>query len=79
MNTYNPEIATVWPVYKSGDKTEPNFYSYPISVLVLPCVAKVMEKSINKQLIGFLKTTSYVKSNLIFIHHLFVLQQLYKL
>ncbi len=48
-------VAIVSPVYKSGDNTDPNSYR-PVSVL--PCVAKVMEKCMNKQLIGFLNTNT---------------------
>ncbi len=48
-------VAIVSPVYKSGDNTDPNSYR-PVSVL--PCVAKVMEKFMNKQLIGFLNANT---------------------
>ncbi len=59
------KVAIVSPVYKSGDKTDPDSYR-PISVL--PCVAKGMEKCINKQLIGFINTNnilSKVQSGLV--------------
>lgn len=50
------KVAIVSPVYKSGDKTDPNSNlkkKKKSKFSVLPCVAKVMEKLINKQLIGF--------------------------
>ncbi len=43
--------ATVLPLFKGGDQADPNSYR-PISIL--PCVSKVFEKLVNKQLTGYL-------------------------
>ena len=52
--------AKVTPIYKSGDKSDPNNYR-PISVLLL--ISKVMERAIQSQLVAFL-----IRQNLLSIN-----------
>jgi len=54
------KTAKVTPVYKSGDKSDPNNYR-PISVL--PLISKVTERAIQSQLVAFL-----IKHNLLSIN-----------
>ena len=55
------KTTQVTPIYKSGDKSDPNKYS-PISVL--PLISKVMERSIQSHLVAFLN----IKHNLLSIN-----------
>ena len=45
------KIAKVFPVFKSGSKTDPSNYR-PISIL--PTISKIFEKHVNKHLMGYL-------------------------
>jgi hypothetical protein len=48
----NMKKSKVIPVFKSGDRTDPDNYR-PISVIPLPLVSKFMEKIVFKRLTGF--------------------------
>ena len=54
------KTAKVTPIYKSGDKSDPNNYR-PISVL--PLISKVMERAIQSQLIAFLNKHNLLSIN----------------
>ena len=54
------KTAKVTPIYKSGDKSDPNNYR-PISVL--PLISKVMERAIQSQLVAFL-----IRNNSLSVH-----------
>ena len=61
-STIPPEwkTAKVTPIYKSGDKSDPNKYR-PISIL--PLISKVMERAVQSQIVAFL-----IKHNLLSTH-----------
>lgn len=49
------KTASVRPLFKGGDQADPNCYR-PISIL--PCIAKILERLICKQLVRFLNTNN---------------------
>ena len=57
LSLHTAEIPSDWkeaivlPLFKGGEQTNPNSYR-PISIL--PCVSKILEKLVNKQLTGYL-------------------------
>ena len=58
LSVQTAEIPTAWkaaivrPLFKGGDQADPNCYR-PISLL--PCLSKILEKLVNKQLSKYLK------------------------
>ena len=54
------KLAKVFPIHKSGDKTDPSNYR-PISIL--PTISKIFEKHVNQHLMGFLNKHKLIHEN----------------
>lgn len=52
--------SIITPIFKSGDRNSVNNYR-PISIL--PTIAKIIEKSINSRLVGYLEANSFLSPN----------------
>ena len=53
------KAATVCPLFKGGDQADPNCYRH---ISILPCLSKVLEKLVSKQLTGFLDEYSILSA-----------------
>ena len=51
------KLAKVFPVYKSGSKSDPNNYR---SISILPTISKIFERHINKHLMSYLNKYSLI-------------------